>query len=174
MSRFESRNVSRADVPAPRTAIWEVLTDPRALTDLTPLLEGIAVDGDRWCWKLGGIRALGVEVAPSFTEQMTFDDPSCIRFRHDPPAGTTERAGAHGVYELIELDPATTRLHIDITLHVELPLPAVSRRAVERVMSSTMARTGDVFAQRLYDRLDIDPSSVSTDAAGADDARVGA
>ena len=167
MPRFSSRNVSRADVPAPRHAIWEVLTDPDVLAELTPLLEGITVNGDHWCWKLGGIKALGVEVAPSFTEHMTFDEPSRIVFRHDPPAGATERAGAEGVYDLIERGPDATQLSIDITLHVELPLPALSRRAVERVMSSTMARTGDVFGQRLYRRLGIDPSTVIVDPAVA-------
>jgi len=164
VTRFSTRNASRADVPAARTDIWDILVDPDALADLTPLLDGISVDGDRWCWKLGGIRALGVEVAPSFTEQMTFDEPSCITFRHDPLTGAAERAGADGVYELTDLDPGWAHLSIDITLHVELPLPALSRRAVERVMASTMTRTGDVFAQRLYTRLGIDASSVKVGA----------
>lgn len=173
MTRFESRNLSCADVPAPRRAIWDVLTDPQALTELTPLLEGISVDGDRWCWQLSGIRALGVEVAPSFTERMGFDEPGCITFEHAPPAGATERAGANGVYDLTELSPTDTRLRIDIALHVELPLPAMSRRAVERVMASTMDRTGDVFAQRLYRRLGIDPAAATVvDPAQAE--RVGA
>lgn len=167
MPRFSSRNVSRADVPAPRRAIWDVLTDPGALAELTPLLEGITVDGDHWCWKLGGIRALGVEVAPSFTECMTFDEPSRITFRHEPPAGAAERAGAEGVYDLIARSADATQLSIDISLHVELPLPTVSRRAVERVMSSTMARTGEVFGQRLYRRLGIDPDTVIIDPAAA-------
>lgn len=174
MSRFSSRNISRADVPAPRQAIWEVLTDPDALTELTPLLEGITVNADHWCWKLGGIKALGVEVAPSFTERMTFDEPSRITFRHDPPAGAAERAGAEGTYDLVERGPDATQLSIDITLHVELPLPAMSRRAVERVMSSTMARTGDVFAQRLYGRLGIDPTTVIVDPAVAQPEPAGA
>jgi carbon monoxide dehydrogenase subunit G len=160
VARFSTQNVSTGDVPVPRSAVWEVLTDPVALTHMTPLLDGISVDGDRWCWQLSGIRALGVEVAPSFTERMTFDEPSRIEFRHEPPPGSTERAGADGVYDLTELAPDLTRLCIDISLHVELPLPAMSRRAVERVMTASMARTGDVFAQRLYERLGVDPSSV--------------
>lgn len=160
MTCFQTRNVSSGDVPVPRRAVWEVLTDPQCLTEMTPLLDGIAVDGDRWCWQLSGIRALGVEVAPSFTEQMTFEAPSRITFRHAPPAGTTERAGADGVYELTEAGPDQTHLSIDITLHVDLPLPALSRRAVERVMASSMARTGDVFAERLYRRLGVDPAAI--------------
>jgi carbon monoxide dehydrogenase subunit G len=172
VTRFESRNVSCADVPAPRRDLWDVLTDPQALTDLTPLLERISVDGDRWCWTLGGIRALGVEVAPSFTERMAFDEPSRITFEHAPPPGASERAGASGVYDLRELAPDETRLRIDIALHVELPLPALSRRAVERVMASTMDRTGDVFAQRLYRRLGLDPATVVTGVDPALDERV--
>lgn len=160
MTCFQTRNVSSGDVPVPRSAVWEVLTDPVCLTEMTPLLDGITVDGDRWCWQLSGIRALGVEVAPSFTEQMTFDEPSRITFRHAPPAGRTERAGADGVYELTEVAPDRTHLSIDITLHVDLPLPALSRRAVEGVMTSSMARTGDVFAERLYRRLGVDPAAI--------------
>lgn len=165
MTRFHSRNVSRGELPAPRQAIWDVLTDPASLTELTPLLRGISVDGPRWCWQLTGISALGVEVAPSFTEHMTFEEPSRIAFEHRPPPGATERAGAQGVYELTELGPDRTDLCIDIALHVELPLPAVSRRAVERVMTSTMNRTGDVFAQRLARKLGIDPAAVVGDTA---------
>ena len=164
MARFRSRNVSRGHMPVPRTAVWEVLTDPVALTDLTPLLAHIAVDGDRWCWQLSGIRALGVEVAPSFTERMVFDEPSRIEFHHEPPAGATERAGADGVYELAERGPDRTHLSIDLTLHVELPLPAASRRAVQRVMAATMARTGEIFAERLAHRLDVDPRTVSQES----------
>ncbi|HEU5084712.1 MAG TPA: SRPBCC family protein [Acidimicrobiales bacterium] len=164
MATFRTRNVSRGDVPVPRHAVWEVLTDPGALTELTPLLAGISVDGDRWCWQLAGIRALGVEVSPSFTERMTFVAPERIEFRHEPPPGSSERAGANGLYELVDGGPDLTHLSIDITIHVELPLPALSRRAVERVMAATMARTGDVFAERLARRLGLDPSTVSQES----------
>lgn len=160
MTCFQTRNVSNGDVPVSRTAVWEVLTDPGCLTEMTPLLDGITVDGNRWCWQLSGIRALGVEVAPSFTEEMTLEEPSRITFRHAPPTGQTERAGADGVYELTEVGPDRTHLSIDITLHVDLPLPSLSRRAVERVMASSMARTGEVFAERLYRRLGVDPADI--------------
>jgi len=161
---FRSRNLSRGDVPAPRQAVWEILTDPVALTELTPLLTRIDVDGDRWRWQMSGIRALGIEVAPAFTERMTFEAPSRIEYRHEPPPGTVERAGADGVYELTEVGPDRTHLSIDITLSVDLPLPGLSRRAVERVMASTMARTGDVFAERLATRLGLDPASVTQES----------
>ena len=161
VNRFEARNISEAVVPAPVEAIWDVLRSPQTLAELTPLLDGISVDGDHWCWRLGGFSALGVEVAPSFTERMEFVEHESIRFTHDPPSGEHERAGANGLYTLTRLDTDRTGLAIDLTLHVELPLPRASRRAVERIMSSTMVRTGDVFAERLYRRLDIDPSTAS-------------
>ena len=161
MNRFEARNISTADVPASRHAIWEILSSPDDLAELTPLLDGISVDGDTWCWKLGGIKALGVEVAPSFTEHMTFEPEETIRFAHRAPEGSEERAGADGVYTLRDNDDGTTHLEIDITLHVQLPLPRAARRAVERIMSSTMVRTGTVFAERLYRRLGVDPSEAT-------------
>lgn len=168
MRRFDARNISHAEVPAPRSEIWAVLTDPDLLARMTPLLDAISSDGDRWCWQMAGISALGVEIAPSFTERMTFTPEECIVFRHDPPPGADERAGANGVYELRELEDGRTKLSIDIALHVQLPLPAVSKRAVQRVMSTTMKRTGDIFADRLYQHLGVDPSqTVSTTARAA-------
>lgn len=167
VNRFETRNISRGDVPAPRDDIWAILESPETLAELTPLLDTITVDGDRWCWQMSGISALGVEVAPSFTERMIFEPKETIRFSHAPPAGTHERAGADGIYTLEAVDDRRTHLEIDITLHVELPLPKMSRRAVERVMWSTITRTGDVFSRRLYERLGIDPSTASQDMVRA-------
>lgn len=158
MNRFEARNISTADVPAARGDIWDVLSSPETLAELTPLLDGITVHGEKWCWKLGGISALGVEIAPSFTERMEFEPQETIKFAHDPPPGAKERAGADGIYTLEAIDDTTTHLEIDITLHVELPLPRASRRAVERIMSTTMTKTGNVFGERLYERLGVDPA----------------
>lgn len=158
VNRFEARNVSTAEVPAPLDDIWDILRSPDTLAELTPLLDGITVSGAHWCWQLGGFSALGVDIAPSFTERMEFEEHESIRFTHDPPSGANERAGADGDYTLTALGADRTRLDIDITLHVELPLPRASRRAVERIMSSTMVRTGNVFADRLYQRLGVDPA----------------
>lgn len=158
MTRFSTRNVSRAQVPAPRAAIWDALTDPACLTELTPLLNEIVVDGDQWTWQLTGIRGLGLEVAPSFTVQMDFEPQERITYRPVEPTSKDERAAAAGVYELTDLGNDHTRLFIDITLHVDLPLPALSRRAVEKVMSASMQRTGRIFGERLYDHLGIDPA----------------
>lgn len=161
VNRFEARNVSTADVPAPIGEIWSILRSPDTLAELTPLLDSISVSGDHWCWQMGGFSALGVEIAPSFTERMEFVEQESIRFEHDPPSGSAERAGADGIYTLEALGPDRTRLEIDITLHVQLPLPRASRRAVERIMSSTMVRTGNVFAERLYARLGVDPTDAT-------------
>ena len=147
--------MSEATVAASRDEIWRIVTSPQELADLTPLIDRIAADGDRWCWKLKRISALGVHVEPSFTEHMTFEDGKRMTFEHRPPPGKSEIAGAHGVYTLSDNAAGGTDLAVDITIHVELPLPAISRRAVQRVMSSMMARTGDKFAENLYARLGI-------------------
>jgi carbon monoxide dehydrogenase subunit G len=161
MTTFSSRNVSDAVVGAPATAIWAVLEDPAQLAELTPLVRAIDVVGERWVWHLRGISALGVSVEPTFTERMTFEPCRSIRFAHEPPDGHTERAGAEGVYLLHDLGDGRTSLHIDITLCVELPLPRLSRRAVEKVMATSMQHTGDRFAANLYARLGIDGATTT-------------
>lgn len=156
MTAFSSRDVSTAIVPAARDEIWAIVSDPDALAELTPLIESIRPAGNLWTWQLKGISALGVSVAPSFTERMHLTAPELMEYVHEPPAGTDELAGAHGTYRLTEVSPTSTRLEIDITLCAELPIPKLGRRAVEKVMATTMRRTGDAFAERLYERLGID------------------
>jgi carbon monoxide dehydrogenase subunit G len=168
MARFESRNVSEADVAAPREKIWASVSSPACLGRLTPLIDTIVADGDLWRWSLKSISALGMQTKLSFTERMTFEEGRSIIFEHHPPDGTVERAGARGTYTLADLDDGGTHLSVDITLHVDLPLPAISRRAVERVMASTMARTGKMFAANLDAHLGIGPAPApSTAAAGS-------
>lgn len=164
MATFSCRNQSTAVVPAPRAEIWTVLSDPDALADLTPLVSGITADGDEWCWQLTRIKALGVGVEPNFTERMDFREGTHIGFRHDDRA-TDERAGAEGTYELADTDDGGTKLSIDITIEVELPLPKVSKKAVEKVMATMMAKTGDRFARNLYERLGLDPAAATVPAA---------
>lgn len=154
MTCFEATNVSREVVAADRSDIWAALTDAELLTELTPLLRRIDTHGDRWVWHMMGISALGVEVAPSFTESMDFTPQQRIDFAHTPPADQTERAGADGVYLLSDHD-AGTRLEIEITIHVDLPLPRASRPAVERVMAQSMERTGDRFGRNLMAHLGV-------------------
>ena len=154
MTRFEANDRSRMVVRAPRDEIWRVLTDPALLADLTPLLARIDADGACWTWHMAGISALGVEVAPSFTERMEFVEGQRIDFAHTPPAGSRERSGADGVYLLDDADEGT-EVAVDITIHVDLPLPAMSRSTVERVMRQTMHRTGDRFHDNLLDHLGV-------------------
>lgn len=153
MTTFSATVNSEADVSASRAAIWAALTDPDLLPRLTPLLDSISADGDTWCWSMMKISALGVSIAPSFTEKMTFDEPERIEYTHNPPPGARERAGAEGVYALADIDGGT-RLSIDLTLHVDLPLPRAAEPAVRRVMEKTMERTGDRFSQNLLRHLD--------------------
>jgi carbon monoxide dehydrogenase subunit G len=160
VTRFQNRNRSEADLPVARQRVWEVLSDPGCLAALTPLIKDITADGDTWCWQLSGISALGVSVAPSFTEQMTFTPHERIEYAHAPPSGSNEKAGADGIYTLTELPDGGVRLFVDLTMWVELPLPKLSKRAVERVMAETMQRAGDRFAENLYRHLDIDPAQV--------------
>lgn len=154
MTRFEASDQSSMVVPAPRDEIWRVLTDPDVLADLTPLLARIDARGDQWTWHMAGISALGVEVAPSFTETMTFVEGRRIDFSHTPPPGSRERSGADGLYLLDDAGDGT-ELGVDITIHVDLPLPSLSRSAVQRVMSQTMRRTGDRFHDNLLAHLGV-------------------
>jgi carbon monoxide dehydrogenase subunit G len=152
--------VSTAVVPAPRERIWSIVSDPEALAALTPMVHSIERRGQFWRWSLSGLSAFGVTAAPSFTERMRFSPMDRIEFEHSPPLDRAEMSGVDGVYELAAIDVGTTRLHIDITMHLDLPIPALGRRAVERIMASTMQRTGDGFADNLSAALEIDPATI--------------
>lgn len=160
MAIFIARNVSASVVPVSAEQIWKHLSDPVSLTALTPLVRSIVVDGNLWRWQLAGIEALGVSVSPAFTERMEFIEPRLIRFNHQSPDGQHERAGADGTYELTPQGDGT-ELKVDIALTIELPLPRLSARAVERVMKTSMQRTGKRFAVNLYHRLGLDPSTIT-------------
>lgn len=176
MTRFQNRNVSTGDLPVSPETIWGVLTDPDLLAELTPLIKAITADGDRWCWQLAGISALGVSVAPSFTERMTFTPHERIEFRHAPPHGANEKAGVEGEYTITPIagrrgdsrvaQGGGVSLCVDLTMWVDLPLPGLSRRAVERIMAESMQRTGDRFASNLYAHLGIDPATVEPQTQG--------
>lgn len=152
MARFSSTNHSTAVVATERERVWAVLTDPDLLAELTPLVRTIDADGDTWVWHLAGIHGLGMEVAPVFTETMVFEPMTQITYSHTPPPGRRERAGAAGWYQLDDA-PTGTHLEIEITIHVELPLPRMSAPAVERIMSESMTRAGDAFARNLLAHL---------------------
>lgn len=159
MATFTARNISASTVPVAASRIWSQIHDPASLTALTPLVRSIVVEGDLWRWQLAGIEALGICVAPTFTERMEFVEPRLIRFSHETARGERERAGADGTYELTEHGDET-ELKVDIALTVELPLPRLSAGAVERVMKASMQRTGKRFAVNLYHRLGLDPATI--------------
>lgn len=155
MTRF--RTTVRTDdiVQVEPDRIWSVLHDPDLLAELTPAVAQITTDGDRWCWRLVGINAMGVSAAPSFTERMSFDeDARRIDFRHDPPAGKSEAAGATGTYHLI-VTADGTYVGIELTAHVDLPLPKLAGGAVRGVMDRTIVAGGQRFADRLMAHLHI-------------------
>ena len=152
MTTFSATVKSTADISAPREAVWAALTDPELLPKLTPLLTSITTDGDRWRWSMTCISALGVSIAPTFTEKMTFEEPHRIVYTHQPPSGTRERAGAEGVYELTEISGGT-HLAIELTLCVDLPLPHFAAPAVQGVLYSMMMRTGQRFSANLLRHL---------------------
>lgn len=152
MARFTAKDRSTEVVAASRADLWAALTDPELLPKLTPYLHSIDVDGDRWRWNLARIPVLGISVAPSFTEKMTFEEPSRIIYTHDPEQAQ-EKAGVEGTYDLEEVADGT-RLTIDLEICVELPLPRASRFAVERAMSGVIAVMGKKFAANLLRHLD--------------------
>ena len=117
------------------------MSSPESLAELTPLVKRITADADRWCWQLTSISVFGVHIEPSFTEQMHFVEGRRITFEHPPPPGHRSGPG-DWAYTLEDSATGGTHLSVDITLHVELPLPALLRQTVERVMASMMARTG--------------------------------
>jgi carbon monoxide dehydrogenase subunit G len=151
VARFSARDRSTEVVQADQGALWKALTDPELLPQLTPYLHSIDADGDLWRWNMARIPVLGVSVAPSFTERMTFDEPRRIGFTHDPESGQ-EKAGVEGTY-LLEAVDGGTRLAIDIDICVDLPLPGMARGAVERAMRGVIAAMGRRFAANLLRHL---------------------
>lgn len=156
MTRFTTtvRTDDILDVDA--AAVWAVMTDPGLLADLTPAVAEITpLDGDLWCWRMVGIDAMGISVAPSFTERMAFDhDRRTITFEHAPPDGKTEAAGARGTYVLLDTD-AGAYVGIDLTAHVDLPLPRMAGPAVRKVMDKTIVAGGGRFADKLMAHLGV-------------------
>lgn len=158
MPTFRSRNRSISVVPVPAEWLWDVLSDPVLLAELTPLVDRIGTDGDRWSWTLVGISGLGVELAPSVTERMTFVPISRIDCRHEPPPGRSERLGVDGTYLITKIDDGSCKLAIDLTLRLQLPLPSLVRSPVERVLARAMSRTIGTFSRNLYRHLAVEPA----------------
>ncbi|CAB4733001.1 MAG: hypothetical protein F2667_14125 [Actinobacteria bacterium] len=154
MARFTAETTATAVVPAGREEIWAILTDPDRLASLIPFLRRITPDGEHWRWEMSGIDVLGLKVAPTFTEKMTFVDLERIDFRHDPPADASERAAVEGWYVLEEADDGT-RLSTGMEITLDLPLPALSRKAVVATMKGVIGSMGDRFAANLLAELGV-------------------
>lgn len=150
MTKFAQGITSTDRIGVPPDRVHRVMADPDLVADLTPLVQGITVDGDRWRWQLTGIRALGLSIAPAFMSLMDIDQ-ECITFRPDPQA--TEMATATGELSMTEDGPDHTALAIDLVATVDLPLPRIMGGAVRRVMFETMKAGGNRFADNLLRHL---------------------
>ncbi|MET0526231.1 MAG: SRPBCC family protein [Nocardioides sp.] len=153
MAVFSATTTADAVVPFGRQPIWDALVDPGLVARLTPFVRGIDGSGDHWVWRMSGIQVLGHGFSPTFTERMTYDEPSRIEFHHDPPEGKAERAGVNGWYALAPADGEQTRLETSLEICVDLPLPRAAGPAVRRAMKGVMATMGDRFAKGLLDHL---------------------
>jgi carbon monoxide dehydrogenase subunit G len=152
VTTFSASKHAVAVVEADQKEIWAVLVDPDLMARLTKYVKRITEDGEHWRWELSGLEVLGRAVAPSFTERMVFDEPDRIEFHHEPP-GRREPAGVNGWYQLTALPDGATRLETDMSICVDLPLPRVSGRAVERVMAKVLDSMGDGFSANLLAHL---------------------
>jgi carbon monoxide dehydrogenase subunit G len=168
VSRFSAGTSAVAVVDVPRADVWAVLTDPAVVARLTPFVRRIVVvdggrgqggavgaagvSGELWRWEMTGLTVLGVGIAPTFTERMTYDEPARIGFGHEPPAGQSERAAVAGWYRLDELD-AGTRLTTSMEITVDLPLPRVSAGAVRAALCRVIDQMGERFSQNLLAHL---------------------
>jgi carbon monoxide dehydrogenase subunit G len=155
VTHFSVSTTSSATVEADRTRVWAALTDPELLPRLTPYLRRIDADTDgdvvRWTWHLVRIPVLGSMVSPSFTEVMTYDEPSRIDFEHDPRR-TDEKAGVEGRYDLSEVSGGTY-LDIALGIRVELPFPKIAKPAVHTAMRAVVATMGARFSRNLVRHL---------------------
>lgn len=152
MAVFASTRRDVADVPHSVADVWDVLVDPAAVARLTPLVSSIEVDSrERWIWRLQGVPLPGRRLDLTMTERMTFAPQRRIDFTHDPLGGSS-RAGAHGHY-LLEPVQDGTRLTIELTVSVQLPLPGLARPAVEPAMQQVLHQMGQRFAAGLGKEL---------------------
>lgn len=151
MTRFTATNKSAATMKSSRKEAWVALTDPDLLPALTPYLQRIDVDGDRWTWHVTKVPVLGRNIGSTFTEVMTFEEPRLIRFDHDPQR-TEEMTEVKGEYFLEEAGSGS-RVAIELRVTVELPFPKAMRRAVEGAMGAVMAGIGRRFATNLLRHL---------------------
>lgn len=123
---------------------------------LTPLVRSITDDGHgRWRWQLSGIDVLGSSLSPCFTVKMDFVENERIDFAPEPPSGAHERAAVTGWYVLSDPPNARsgTRLRTSLEISLELPLPRLSRPAVESAMRRVVDGMGAQFSRNLLKEL---------------------
>ena len=153
MATFTSTRRDVADVPHPVDAVWELLVDPGAVARLTPLVASIDVDEQgRWIWCLQRVPVPGRPLDLTMTEEMTFTPKTRIEFTHAPLEHGL-KAGADGHYELEPQGADATRLGIELTVTAQLPLPGVTRRAVEAAMQQVLSQMGNRFAHNMLREL---------------------
>lgn len=150
MPTFAQRITADDVLDAAPEAVWPVFADPHQLAALAPLVDRIAAEGARWRWHLTGINRLGMTAAPVFTTLVAVDG-TAMDFAPDP--ARQERAAARGRLEVVAAADGGTRVLLDLTATVELPLPALAERGVTRVMYTTLKAGGTRFADNLVAAL---------------------
>jgi carbon monoxide dehydrogenase subunit G len=142
MAIFRARDRSSAVLRSPRSKVWAALTDPVLVARMTPYVTSIDVEGDRWTWQMATIPVLGIHVAPTFTERMALD-----------PAHPDEMTAVEGTYVLSDHGDGGTDVSIDLEIACHLPLPGLTRPAVERVMAGVVKHMGTVYSRNLLKHL---------------------
>lgn len=154
MATFSATKVSEATVAHERDLVWDVLTDPAAIAELTPMVRSITADGDLWRWQLTRIPVLGQSFELGFTEAMAYEPKSSITFTHAPPATAPERAGTDGRYDLSDAEAkGSTHLRIELTVTVDLPFPRLAKPAVQATMQGVLAAMGSGFGRAIEKEL---------------------
>lgn len=150
MAEFSQRIVSDDVIATNPDALWQVLCDPDRVAELTPLVAVVTEEGDRWRWRLTGIKALGIQAAPVFTTVM---DIGRLHMRFTPAPDTAERASAAGTLLVRPEEEDRAFIAIDLTATVDVPLPSQLDSPVRRVMFRAMRAGGERFAHNLLDSL---------------------
>jgi len=153
LATFRTSTRSAATVTSPPEQVWAALTDPDLIAHLTPFLHRVREHGEHWVWELARVPVLGASFSFTFTERMTFVEPSHIEFAHDPAAGDgDEDAGVDGWYRLTP-HPGGTHLETSMAISVELPFPGVTRPAVTTAMKGVVGIMGQRFSHNLLEHL---------------------
>ncbi len=152
MATFRARDRSSAVLRSGRSEVWAALTDADLIARITPYVTSIDVDGDRWTWRMVTLPVLSLSVAPHFTEVMELHPEERIDFSHDPTR-SEEMTAVEGSYLLADHPDGGTEVTIDLEIATRLPLPGLTRPAVERVMAGVVKHMGTVFSRNLLEHL---------------------